>query len=132
METLIVYPVTCLKCEHKNEITDAWVGYKYTCPQCNKQFEIEWHDDKGVWNDPIKLRGENRLKPCPFCSASGDKIKYEFSGSQGRIVCMKCSTYGPEVEESADPICDVEAAENAWNKRTCDNDKYSNLKLNYW
>lgn len=55
------------------------------------------------------------MKPCPFCGS--DNVKYEFSSSQGYITCNSCLADGPLVEEAADPICDIDAAIIAWNRR---------------
>ncbi len=57
----------------------------------------------------------DRLKPCPFCGSKD--LEYEFSGSQGYIKCNSCYALGPEAAEAADPICDVDAAFDIWNKR---------------
>ena len=56
------------------------------------------------------------LLPCPFCGSS--TLRYEFCGSQGYIECNECGTQGPCDERAADPICDLDAACDAWNRRT--------------
>jgi hypothetical protein len=56
------------------------------------------------------------LLPCPFCGSIN--LRYQFSGSQGYIECNECGTQGPCDERAADPICDIEAANSAWNRRT--------------
>ncbi len=55
------------------------------------------------------------LLPCPFCGSSN--LRYEFCGSQGYIECNECGTQGPCDERAADPICDLDAACDAWNRR---------------
>jgi hypothetical protein len=55
------------------------------------------------------------LLPCPFCGSSN--LRYEFCGSQGYIECNECGAQGPCDERAADPICSIEAAEAAWNRR---------------
>ncbi len=60
------------------------------------------------------------LKPCPFCG-SAEALRFEFSGSQGYIVCDSCDAMGPCDAKAADPICDVDAAYNAWNRRATAN-----------
>ena len=55
------------------------------------------------------------LLPCPFCGSSD--MRYEFCASQGYITCNECGTQGPCDERAADPHCDIEAAETAWNRR---------------
>jgi hypothetical protein len=55
------------------------------------------------------------LLPCPFCGSIN--LRYQFSGSQGYIECNECGTQGPCDERAADPICDIEAANSAWNRR---------------
>ena len=55
------------------------------------------------------------LLPCPFCGSTN--LRFEFSGSQGYIECNKCGTEGPCDEQAADPICDMDAAYLAWNRR---------------
>lgn len=55
------------------------------------------------------------LLPCPFCGSTN--LRYEFAGSQGYIQCDECGTQGPCDERAADPHCDIEAAEGAWNRR---------------
>jgi len=55
------------------------------------------------------------LLPCPFCGSS--TLRYDFCGSQGYIQCDECDAPGPCDERAADPICDGEAACNAWNRR---------------
>lgn len=55
------------------------------------------------------------LLPCPFCGSTN--LRYEFAGSQGYIQCDECGTEGPCDERAADPHCDIEAAEGAWNRR---------------
>ena len=54
--------------------------------------------------------------PCPFCGAT-KHLRYEFAGSQGYICCDNCGTQGPCDERAADPICDMDAAYAAWNRR---------------
>jgi hypothetical protein len=44
-------------------------------------------------------------------------LRYEFCGSQGYIECNECCTQGPCDERAADPICDLDAACDAWNRR---------------
>jgi hypothetical protein len=44
-------------------------------------------------------------------------LRYEFCGSQGYIECNECGTQGPCDERAADPICDLDAACDAWNRR---------------
>ena len=44
-------------------------------------------------------------------------LRYEFAGSQGYICCDNCGTQGPCDEQAADPHCNIEAAEAAWNHR---------------
>ncbi len=56
-----------------------------------------------------------KLKACPFCA--GTDIEYETRSSQGVMVCQACYASGPEAEGAADPECDIEAAEDAWNQR---------------
>jgi len=56
------------------------------------------------------------LLPCPFCGSS--TLRHEFCGSQGYIECNECGTQGPCDERAADPICDLDAACDAWNRRT--------------
>lgn len=60
--------------------------------------------------------GYPTLKPCPFCGCV-DKLRFEFSGSQGYITCDNCCTMGPCDEQAADPICEMDAAYLAWNRR---------------
>ena len=55
------------------------------------------------------------LSPCPFCGSTN--LRYEFAGSQGYIECNECGTEGPCDERAADPICDCDAACDAWNRR---------------
>lgn len=55
------------------------------------------------------------LLPCPFCGSNN--LRYEFCGSQGYIECNECGTQGPCDERAADPICDLDAACDAWNRR---------------
>jgi transcription elongation factor Elf1 len=55
------------------------------------------------------------LLPCPFCGSTN--LRFEFSGSQGYIECNECGTEGPCDEKAADPICDMDAAYLAWNRR---------------
>ena len=55
------------------------------------------------------------LLPCPFCGSTN--LRFEFSGSQGYIECNECGTQGPCDEQAADPICDMGAAYEAWNRR---------------
>mgnify|MGYP000107764014 CR=1 FL=1 len=55
------------------------------------------------------------LLPCPFCGSNN--LRYEFCGSQGYIECSECCTQGPCDERAADPYCDTEAAQSAWNRR---------------
>jgi hypothetical protein len=55
------------------------------------------------------------LLPCPFCGSTN--LRYEFAGSQGYIECNDCGTAGPGDERAADPICDMDAAYLAWNRR---------------
>lgn len=55
------------------------------------------------------------LLPCPFCGSSN--LRYELASSQGYICCDECGTMGPCDEQAADPHCDIEAAEVAWNRR---------------
>ena len=55
------------------------------------------------------------LLPCPFCGSTN--LRHEFAGSQGFIECNECGTVGPCDERAADPICDIEAAADAWNRR---------------
>lgn len=57
----------------------------------------------------------DRLKPCPFCGSKN--LEYEFSSSQGYVKCNACGTLGPEDPQAADPICDIDAAFDIWNKR---------------
>jgi hypothetical protein len=54
-------------------------------------------------------------KPCPFCGSTN--LRFEFAGSQGYICCDDCDTQGPCDERAADPICDIDAAYLAWNRR---------------
>ena len=56
-----------------------------------------------------------KLLPCPFCGS--ENLSYEFSSSQGYIICNECDTYGPCDDKAGDPRCDVDAAYNAWDKR---------------
>jgi Lar family restriction alleviation protein len=79
-----------------------------------------WEDDS--MPDPV-VRAESGphkgcpvLKPCPFCGST-EALRFEFSGSQGYIVCDSCYAMGPCDAKAADPICDVDAAYNAWNRR---------------
>lgn len=55
------------------------------------------------------------LAPCPFCG--GTDIVYQFACSQGYFMCRDCGACGPEDEEAADPVCSIEAASKAWNRR---------------
>ena len=57
----------------------------------------------------------SKLKPCPFCG--GSNIKSENYSSQIVMECNDCGGMGPDAELAADPHCDIEAAEEAWNKR---------------
>lgn len=58
----------------------------------------------------------DHLLPCPFCGSTN--LRYVFTGSQGYIECNECGTEGPCDERAADPRCDIEAAQAAWNRRT--------------
>lgn len=53
--------------------------------------------------------------PCPFCGSKN--ISYEFSCSQGFMMCLDCHAEGPKDEEAADPICSIDVACDAWNRR---------------
>jgi Lar family restriction alleviation protein len=56
------------------------------------------------------------LLPCPFCGSTN--LRYDFAGSQGYIECNECGTQGPCDLRAADPICDDDAACDAWNRRS--------------
>ena len=55
------------------------------------------------------------IKNCPFCNSNN--VEFEISSSQGYVKCNDCDAMGPEVEDAADPICDIDAAIIAWNRR---------------
>lgn len=58
----------------------------------------------------------SELLPCPSCGEL-KKLEYRFSASCGFVECLTCHTLGPLDDEAADPVCDVDAAIDAWNRR---------------
>jgi len=54
-------------------------------------------------------------KECPFCGSKD--IGYLFGCSQGVMACQNCGAEGPKADDAADPVCSIEAAEEAWNTR---------------
>ena len=62
---------------------------------------------------------EPKLKPCPFCGASGlDVFMYEDGETDGNyVLCERC---GASIGLAFEPLTEKEAIE-AWNKRvSCD------------
>jgi hypothetical protein len=57
-----------------------------------------------------------KLGACPACGATTG-LHYEFSGSCGFGECSACGATGPLDDQAADPICNVDAALQAWNLR---------------
>ncbi len=58
-----------------------------------------------------------QLGACPACGATVG-LHYTFSCSCGFVECSECGATGPLADDAADPICDVDAALQAWNGRT--------------
>ena len=62
------------------------------------------------------------LKPCPFCSTSGEERLYELSsrfdgGHIAHIHCTHCGCDGPSKYSGADEHAAIRDAAAAWNRR---------------
>lgn len=63
----------------------------------------------------MENKSEATLLPCPFCGSIN--LHYDFTCSQGFIRCGECECTGPCAVEAADPVCSIDAAYVAWNRR---------------
>jgi hypothetical protein len=88
---------------------------------CESPFEISHEDGSfatlnaaNIVLQSFKDSVQHSISPCPKCESKD--VHYEFSSSQGYIICRNCDFNAGDVEEAADPICSTQAAIDSWNR----------------